>query len=264
MRRSFLMWIVAVAVMFIGIIKAEAGVDAEFEAAIISVNGDVQIDMKADNNWVQAKVGMRLKVGAKLKTGRGSEADIVYDAEGLNVVNIKSESEIVIRSSEMDLPEGAVLVKFDNLKKGSQFVVKTPIAACAIRGSGMGIEHIAEITEVYAFEDKVYVTGFDKNGTQVSAQVTVPEAWMVQVRGGNITPPSEFDERERGIWDKWVTKVTKGAGSKSDQAGNKKKDLNKIEKDAADENEILDTKDIADKKGGTSPQPEISPSGHDK
>jgi hypothetical protein len=190
-----------------------ASVDSMYEAAIIDVSGDVKVDPNADGGWFSPWVGMKLKEGALLKTGAGSSAQIVFDAEGLNILEIKENSSIAVRKSMAELPEGSVLANFANLTGGSTFTVKTPTAACSIRGSGMGVDHIQGMTVVMAYEDKVYVQGLDANGNPVGKEVVIPESWKAAVRaGGRIEPPTELTANEQAIWDAFVAATAAGVG----------------------------------------------------
>jgi Fe-S cluster assembly iron-binding protein IscA len=235
-----------------------ASVDETFEVAIVTSEGDVLVDENADGKWGPAVIGMRLKSGAIIKTGYASTIDIVFDAEGLNVVNIDENTQVTITKDSMKMMQGSLLVKFDNLKEGSQFVVKTPNAACGIRGSGMGIDydHIAKMTVVKAYEDVVYVTGYDSTGKVVTAEFTIPEGWKAIIRDTGIaTPPEELSENELMIWNAWVEVLTgEYVGSKDNEK--KVKDLEE-ELDDEENNLDNDNKDLEEEK---TEEHEISPS----
>lgn len=74
-----------------------AGVNKSYEVAIVSIKGDVKVDTKGDGSWFTPWTMMKLKEGAVLKTGKNSSVKIVFDAEGLNLVDIKENSGIVIK-----------------------------------------------------------------------------------------------------------------------------------------------------------------------
>ena len=226
-----------------------ASVDKMYEAAVINVKGDVKVDPNADGGWFTPWVGMKLKKGAMLKTGENSSAEVVFDAAGLNVLKVDANSQITIQNSMVDMPEGSVLANFANLKEGSSFVVKTPTAACAIRGSGMGVDHINNMTVVMAFEDKVYVQGLDANGNPVGKEVTIPEGWKTQVRAGKTEPPAELTENEKQIWDAWIEVITPTEGDS----------FQDLKDRVSDSDTDTDTKDLDEVKEEES-EPEISPS----
>ncbi len=248
MRKSLLGVIVMLVSVMLPVAFLYASVDKDFEVAIVTVSGDVKVDPDGTANWVPAVVGMRLKTGAKIKTGNNSLAEIVYDAEGLNIVNIDENTEAIVKTSSMDLPGGSVLVKFDNLKNGSEFIVKTPTSACGIRGSGMGVDYISGMTVVLAFEHSVFVWGLDQQGNPTGGAVTIPEGWKTSVaQNGTPEPPVALTDNERRMWEAWVAVIT-GEPSASEEG-----DHAAEEAGTEEEKDILDTKDISEKK-------DISPS----
>ena len=222
---------------------AYASVDSMYEVAVVDHSGDVKVDPGADGNWVDPYVGMKLKEGALIKTGAAAYIDVVYDAEGLNLLRINEASDTAIEVSSVNLNQGTVFAKFDNLKDGKIFSVKTPTSTCGIRGSSMGVDFINNMTVVRAFEDNVYVQGVDSAGNVVGKEVVIPEGWKTQVlQNGNTEPPAELSENEQIIFTAWVEAVT-GSPPGSNAADD-------IEEEAEED---VDSKDLQDKK-------EISPS----
>lgn len=222
-----------------------AAVDAENEVAILSVDGSVKVDTMGDGNWSSAKEGMMLKKGAKIKTGHNATADVVYDTEGLNVMTVSENTTITIGSSMVKLDEGSVLAKFDNLKNGETFSVKTPTAVAGIRGSGLGVDFINGMTVVRAFKDKVYVKGLDAQGNEVGKEVVIPEGWKVEIEkaGEEPTEPAELTENEKAIWDAYLIAMS---GEEETETG---------EVQEEDDDEVyqpepeIDVNDLSEKKG---------------
>ncbi|KJJ84738.1 OmpA/MotB domain-containing protein [Candidatus Omnitrophus magneticus] len=244
------------AILFLTIIASAcwASVDGDYEVAILNVKGTVKVDENGNNNWIPATTGMRLKKNAGIMTEKGAKADIVYDAEGLNIVTIKENSKITIAEAMTLLQDGSVFVKFDNLQKGSTFKVKTPNAVCAIRGSGMGVDYLQGMTIVVAYEHNVYVKGIDPaTGREVTQEVTIPQGWKETIQAG-ITPepPVELTENEQKIWDAWVEVVAQTTENKEESTTEKKEETKKEELQNLNENidnqtGIVDTKDIDQK-----------------
>lgn len=221
---------------------AFASVDKVYEVAVIAAKGDAKVDKMGVGNWTPVSIGQKLRTDAVIKTGEGGAVQIVFDAEGLNVLNIKENTQITVKDAMVELADGSVLADFGNLAKGSSFTVKTPTAACAIRGSGMGVDFINGMTVVMAFEHSVYVTGLDDAGNPVSQEVTIPQGWKSEVaKGGTPQAPAELSENEQMIWDAWVETVT--GGTEPDAA----------EGELEEEEDELDPKDLEENK-------EISPS----
>ena len=248
MRKFFIFSLVALFILGIAGVSF-ASIDKTYEAAVINVKGDVKVDPNADGGWFTPWVGMKLKKGSVLKTGDNSSAEVVFDAAGLNVLQIDANSQITIQKSMVDMPEGSVLANFANLKEGSSFVVKTPTAACAIRGSGMGVDHINNMTVVMAYEHSVYVQGLDSRGNPVGKEVTIPEGWKTQVESGKTEPPAELTENEKQIWDAWVAVVAPTEGDS----------IQDVKDRVTDSDTDTDTKDLDEVKEEES-KSDVSPS----
>ncbi|MBD3296255.1 MAG: hypothetical protein GF392_02690 [Candidatus Omnitrophica bacterium] len=152
-----------------------ASVDARYEAAVVDMNGDVMVDPDADGTWFEPWVGMKLKVGAVLKTGEGAGAQLVFDEDGLNVLSVDENSRLTVKKSMVDMPEGAAVADFANLSQGSSFVVKTPGAACGIRGSRMVVIYRDNELLVMALEDDLYVWKLGADGNPQGAPTVLPE-----------------------------------------------------------------------------------------
>lgn len=191
-----------------------AAVDSVYEVTIISIKGDVKADLKGDGSWITCWEGLKLMKGASLKTGADSSVEIVFDAQGLNVLKLNPDTQITVDDSLVKMPKGSVLANFGNLKPGSSFTVKTPTAACGIRGSGMGVDFINGMTVVAAYKDVVYVQGLDAAGNVVGVEVTVPEGWKSEIAaGGTVSQPAGLTENEKQIWDAYVAAMTTPAGT---------------------------------------------------
>ena len=222
---------------------AFASVDNVYEVAVIDAKGDAKVDKMAVGNWTPVSVGQKLRTDAIIKTGKGASVQIVFDAEGLNVLKIKENTQITVKKALVELEGGGVLADFGNIAQGSSFTVKTPNAACAIRGSGMGVDYLSNLTIVLAFEHNVYVTGYDANGNVESKEVTIPQDWRVVIGAtGVIQPPTGLSDNEKLIWDAWVAVVAPDASEKK---------LDKEEKEV-DAKDLVEDKDKDEKK-------EISP-----
>lgn len=237
--KKFLVFAVALSFVlgFAGV--SFAAVDALYEVTVIDVQGDVKADLKGDGKWVVCFNELKLMKGAKIKTGPGASAQIAYDNQGMNVLQIKENTEITIDDSMAKLANGSVLALFKNLKPGSSFTVKTPTAACGIRGSGMGIDFINGMTVVAAYEDKVFVQGLDAAGNPVGVEVTIPEGWKSEVAtGGGVTQPAGLTDNEKAVWSAFVQAVQAGAGLAPEQAL----------LESQEEGET-DTKDLSEQKG---------------
>jgi hypothetical protein len=210
---------------------AVASVDSIYEVAVVSVKGDVSVDTNAEGVWIRPWVGMKLMEKALIKTGDDSTVDIVFDSEGLNVVRIKPNTMTTIKKAVLELPDGAVLANFANLKPGSTFTVKTPTAACAIRGSVMGVDVSGGKTTAMAFQGNVYVQPFDDTGNPQGGENTIPEGNKKTVdQDGNMGDTEGLDDSDEGFND-----LDGGSDLGTEGTGG-----------ADDVDDELDTKDIND------------------
>ena len=206
--RKLLTLIFCLALCFGFVSMAQASVDSFYEVAVVALKGDVQVDTDGSGKWIKPWIGMKLKKNAILTTGSNSYVDVVFDADGLNTLRIKADTKTTIQEASVKLTQGSVFAAFANIAKGSSFKVNTPTAVCGIRGSGMGVSYINEITSVQAFEHSVYVRGLDAQGLEVGKEVVIPQGWKTQVlTNGNTTPPASLTENEKKIFDAWVAFV---------------------------------------------------------
>jgi hypothetical protein len=238
-----------------------ASVDNTCEAVVLSITGDVMVDEKGTGNWITAEVGMKLKKGAIVMTGENGLAQLVFDADGLNVVLLKQNTQVTVQKDLVDIYDGSVMGDFKGIQKGSEFKIKTPNMVCGIRGTGVGADFFrnTNITNVRSFESSVWIQGTDQNGNPVSEIIEIPEGWQTRIfRDGNVSPPDFINENDRLVWYAWI----RGFGSASGQEGNAalaQLGLMFIEagQDTIDGKDLQDDKDEASKKEG---QDEISPS----
>ncbi len=205
MKKSFMLFISA-AFIFLCAGMSEASVDNIYEVAIVSIAGDVQVDTNADGTWIRPWVGLKLMEDAVIKTGEGSTTDIVFDAEGLNIVRVQENSLTTVKSALLELPEGNVLVNFANLKPGSSFTVRTPTAACAIRGSAMGVMVAPDgTTTVVMILDNGYIQPLDADGNPVGEPFVLPPGNKIQIgEGGDVGGMEGLDPGDTDDYDDFV------------------------------------------------------------
>ena len=177
-----------------------ASVDSIYEAAVVNVTGDVKVDTRADGTWITPWVGMKLMEGAIIKTGDNSSADIVYDAEGLNVLTLNPNTQLTVEESMADLSKGTVVGDFANIAAGSTFTVKTPTAACGIRGTVFRVTLTSgREVRVELVNGNMTVQPLDAAGNPVGAPVTVPQSYQVTVASdGTVSEPTALTAEQIG------------------------------------------------------------------
>ena len=211
-----------------------ASVDSIYEVAVVNMKGDVNVDTNGDGTWIKPWIGMKLMESALIKTGDDSTMDIVFDAEGLNVARIKANSLTTVKTAMLELTNGKVLADFANLKPGSSFTIKTPTAACAIRGSSMGVGFQDGITTAMSFRGNLYVQGLGPNGNPQGEEETVPEGEKTDVDGnGNVGDNENLDDSDNEEFDEFQNDM----GSQDGDEG---------EGELEDVPENVDTKDLDD------------------
>ncbi len=115
-------------------------------AKIMFALGDVKV--KTGETWSNALVKMKLTEGNEIKTGPGSQCNIVVGRE--SYISVKEKSHLVLatlfkdvsgmESSSVELKIGKSVLNPKKLLKGESFSVKTPTAIAAVRGTEFIIE----------------------------------------------------------------------------------------------------------------------------
>ncbi len=121
------------------------------EAKIGQLFGDVSVYQ--NQKWTAAKSDMVLSNQNKIKTSKGSGAELVMDGTSKIWVNENSEVEInsLGKESMFSVLVGKIRTKI-KLIQGGKFTVKTPVSVCAVRGT----EFIATASgELYVLEGVV-------------------------------------------------------------------------------------------------------------
>jgi hypothetical protein len=218
-----------------------ASVDSIYEVAVVGMSGDVQVDTNGDGIWIRPWVGMKLMEKALIKTGDNSTTDIVFDAEGLNVVRIKPNTLTTVKKALLELSEGEMFANFANLTPGSSFTIKTPTAACSIRGSFMGVSFRNGITTAMSRRGDLYVQGLDANGNPKGSPKTIPEGKKTNVDGGgNVGDTEDLDDSDTEEFDD-VENETSGGGTGTGTGVGELDDVT----DQVDTKDIDEIKDIS-------------------
>jgi Uncharacterized protein conserved in bacteria len=118
-----------------------------------SVKGDVTYKVAGSSEYQPLKAGVALPQGATIKTGAKSSVLVVFGSGSTAVIEESSEIEITkfeqevfsgpvpvdsepsISKTEIKLIEGNITSKVAKLKKGSSYVIDTPVGAAGVRGT---------------------------------------------------------------------------------------------------------------------------------
>ncbi|HQE59713.1 MAG TPA: FecR family protein, partial [Spirochaetota bacterium] len=132
--------------------------EEEFAVAVSFVIGDVS------RNGVQLAIGEEILEGDIVTTGSSSSCDV---KSGGSIIRIKEKS--VMKFSKMNfsdgnentvfaLDQGKLLCKPKKLLKDDSFIVKTPTAVAAVRGTQFTVEtDIKKTTRINVYDGKVKV-----------------------------------------------------------------------------------------------------------
>lgn len=115
-------------------------------AKIMFAIGDVKI--KTGKDWNSAREKMELHEGNEIKTGPGSQCNIVVGRESF--ISVKEKSHMILatlfkdvsgmENSSVELKIGKSVLNPKKLLKGESFSVKTPTAIAAVRGTRFVVE----------------------------------------------------------------------------------------------------------------------------
>lgn len=144
--------ILSAALITLSCIMDASAADKPLPTAFIgSLSGKVQIWLQGDDDWSDAKIGLVLEEGDKIKTGADSEAVLQW-ANGhklkvyaLSVVNIDQlSSRGTTEKTGLSIEEGKIFAKANKLKSdNSSFSVATPTAVAGVRGT----QFLIDVTE---------------------------------------------------------------------------------------------------------------------
>lgn len=120
--------------------------------------GDVTYKIAGTTTYLAAPAGTSLPQGATVKTGPGSLATLVFSSGSVATLRPDTELEISkfeqeafsgpvskagepsVSNAQLNLIDGEVISNVNKLKKGSQFVVNSPIGAAGVRGTIFSIK----------------------------------------------------------------------------------------------------------------------------
>ncbi len=123
-------------------------------ARLTEVTGDVSYFRL--NEWQAAFADMELKAGDKLKTLSKSHAKILFLHSGHSTV-LAENSEMVItlaneNKTDLNFFKGKLRSKVKKLIGKQSYIIQTPQAVCAVRGTDFSVSVSDEITKVEVFE----------------------------------------------------------------------------------------------------------------
>lgn len=175
-----------------------------------TVKGDVSYKVAGSSEYKPLAAGVALPQGATIKTGAKSNVLIVFGSGSTALIDESSEVEITkfeqevfsgpvpvdaepsVSVTEIKVIEGDIVSKVNKLKKGSSYVVDTPVGAAGVRGTVFRVSFrkgnttfTVQVSEgAVVFKSKTSAGG--GNETLVEAGKKV-EAEITQDANGNVT-----------------------------------------------------------------------------
>lgn len=128
------------------------------KAVILALQGDVKIKAASDTKWKKAEKGMALSPGYSVTTGARSWVEIGFGGSLSNIVRVKENGSIEIagiKAVKIDLLKGEISSLVEKIEEGSLFEIRTPIAVCAVRGTGWDTKRSGKGMIADAYEESV-------------------------------------------------------------------------------------------------------------
>jgi len=173
-------------------------------AQVVDTKGKVRFRENTASKWQKVEVGLRLKGGAEIKTGRNGKCVIAFGRDRKNIITIEKNTKTVIENlkpGKVFLPKGRVFTIIRDLEQIENFEVRTPTAVSGARGTGWMTEFIGGVTNISVFEDNVFVTSLDWEGDPV-AEFDIKEEYTVSIPfGGERRDLERVSEHERNEWN---------------------------------------------------------------
>lgn len=132
----------------------------EEKVEVIAKDGDVKVLPTGETEWITVRIGMTLKKGDRMKTGPVSSCGISFDDAKQNVVGVLENSDVIILlngSEKIELIDADIYATLSAIPKGEAFEVRTPVAVCGARGTGLGAKGNKDGVEATAYKKGIYV-----------------------------------------------------------------------------------------------------------
>ncbi|MFC1674844.1 FecR domain-containing protein [Candidatus Omnitrophota bacterium] len=221
MRKLFLVTLVSIfaAVLF------SSNIFAQGQAKIIDLRGNVQIKCKVGSScWEEAQLDMLLEEESQIKTTGDSQCLLTFDQELENVVEVKENTQMTIKSvepGEIFLPQGRVFAIIEGLSEHEKFEVKTPTATAGARGTGWSTESSKEGTKASCFENKIYVNSprADTKNIPTGSGINVgPDGKLGNLFGLGNKEWAEWGDFKKGVQNRRNEKFEQVKGSRRDDS----------------------------------------------
>ncbi|MBF0217423.1 MAG: hypothetical protein HQL30_10570 [Candidatus Omnitrophica bacterium] len=240
-----IMSLTLIAFLALGTYSSFASFSNNYEVAIVRVDGDVLMDEKGDGNWVPVERDMRLRADTKIKTGFYSEAEMVFDTDGLNFARVEQNTDTTIQKAGFGLKEGAIMANFFNMAAGENFIITTPVHAYAMTGSGMRVEYREGRGNYKLFEGKGFHQNVAPDGSLTGDPSGITEGNKLGVGADGIVGPTEsVTPEEQSTWDKFIADLVNNGDDIRNRLKNLQDTVEGAENDNASQNLTKDQERI--------------------
>ncbi len=120
------------------------------------------------------KVGDVLREGDKVTVTHGNKVQLAFDKECKNIVQVEGDSSFTLRSispAKVSLQKGKIFSMLDNLPAGSRFLIETPTAVAAVRGTQYQVNTTGIESNILVYRGAVEVHGRTLDGELTEEQV---------------------------------------------------------------------------------------------
>jgi len=206
---------------------------AKPSANVFYVEGKAEYLASGKTGWKNIKKGLSLYSGDSVKTYENASLDIAFDGMRENVINISSNSYVIVKLGDpekMELIDGEMFTLIKNLPAGSTFEIRTPTAVCGARGTGWGARGTKDNTIVSGYEKNSYAKGLNKDGTPMPGETTIKQGTKTQVnKFQKPSALSNLTNRDYDKWNKWKDSLIDRLSGKRNKRDRLVKDLSQIQ-----------------------------------
>ena len=159
--------------------------EAELGFEIVSISGSVEVLPSGEEEYQEAEEDAFLQVGDKICTGVDAYAELAYDEEGSNVIQVGSDTSCLFtleESEKIELLEGEIFATISELPAGSSFEIRTPTAVSGTRGTDWATKVDKDGTKIEALDGNPYAKGFKKDGSLMREATVLQPGHMTRVR----------------------------------------------------------------------------------
>ncbi|MBF0217672.1 MAG: FecR domain-containing protein [Candidatus Omnitrophica bacterium] len=181
-------------------------------ARVLRLSGEAYVERGGDR--IRLAEGMVLNQYDKILTGSGSSVEVTFDDKNRDIIRVGSDSRVVLESAVIEryttifMDRGDIILKCENLEKGSTLKVRTPVAVCGVRGTSFGIKLNGKDAVMFDYESKIFVKGLTRDFVEMDDELLLSEGWKVNV--SQFEKPVRVEKitsDETAAWEAWLKEI---------------------------------------------------------